>query len=159
MTFLIASFIWMVGRRYPSVSEIQTELNAIEQSVNPRSALMTVNQLPLLLQKNEIKVVPQRFYFESLSFIPGSTDLTTKGEDELDLVASLLHKYPKMMIRIEAFIEDTGDPEENLLLSENRSMLVREELIGRDIGPSRIKAVGRGPKIQGGQVYLVIDQI
>jgi outer membrane protein OmpA-like peptidoglycan-associated protein len=73
------------------------------------------------------------------------------------MMVTSLKRYPKSMASVEAYIEDTGDADENLLLSENRAMLVREELIGRGIEPSRVKAEGRGPRQTGNQIYFVIN--
>lgn len=143
-----------------SVKNLTRDISAVHTASTTQESLTTgVEELAFFLKNGDQGEVPKRFSFRNLSFVIGSTDFSSFGEGELDFVAQAMKKFPQSTVRIEAYIENTGDPEENLLLSENRAMLVREELIGRGIEPSRVRAEGRGATIGRGQVELVVQSL
>lgn len=157
---------WYLSKGTLPVSDMERNLSSLEESVsNPprmgtsRANGPTLKDLPRFLQTGKTAELPKRFSISNVTFEPGSTDFGPGGDEDLNLIARTMKRYPGAIADVEAFIEDTGDPEENLLLSENRAMLLREELIGRGIEPSRINAEGRGPMVNGHQLYFVIKQI
>ena len=156
MGILAAGYFW----EDHSVETMTRDISAVHTASTTKESITTgVEELAFFLRTATENDLPKRFSFRNLGFIIGSTDFSSIGDGELDFVAQSLRRFPKALIRIEAYIENTGDPEENLLLSENRAMLVREELIGRGIEPSRVRAEGRGATIGRGQVELVIQRL
>lgn len=145
--FALVAVLWILSMQSRPVE-------TITDAISPESNNTVVTQvqetgemvsLPIFLKQGTAQDLPRTFPFKEVSFISKSTDMAQGGESELDYVANALKANPKSMVKLEAFIENTGDDEENLLLSENRAMLLREELIGRGIEASRIRAVGAGP--------------
>ncbi len=153
---LAAGYFW----KNHSVKTMTGNISAVHTASTTQEELITgMNELAFFLKNGTESELPKRFSFRNLAFIIGSTDFSSLGNGELDTVARALKMFPRSVVRVEAYIENTGDPEENLLLSENRAMLVREELIGRGIEPSRLRAEGRGPTIGRGQVELVVQRL
>lgn len=159
---LILGTLWFISSYTPRVAQMKRELATMEPIVVDRPDVVTnglsVSQVETFLANATIGDLPKRFTFRALRFEPGTTDFGPGGDQELNTVARSLKRFPKVSASVEAYIEDTGDEEENLLLSENRAMLVREEIIGRGIEPSRIRAEGRGPKT-GNQLYFVLTNM
>lgn len=152
---LIGAVLFIISRNVLTVSELQKGLDPIYRS--PATAeIRPLTDLPLFLKNSSTS--GDRFFFSELYFDPGTTDLSSNGDQELNFVSKQLIAFPKSQVRVEAFMEETGDADEDLLQSENRAMLVREELIGRGIEPSRIRAVGGRARNEGPQVELVITK-
>lgn len=155
LALLLTAVLFVISRNVLTVSEMQKGLEPVYRS--PASAeSQPLTSLPGFLKESSLQ--GERFYFSELYFNPGTTDLSPNGDQELNFVSQQLKAYPKSQVRVEAFMEETGDPDENLLQSENRAMLVREELIGRGVEPSRIRAVGGKARSDGPQVELVITK-
>lgn len=161
--FLILAFgvfAWLFSREKQTVRTITRNLSDVHTSSTTRESLTTgTEELSDFLKSRDAIGVPKRFTFKEVAFVIGSTDFSHDGTAELDMVAAALKRYPGSVVRVEAYIENTGDPEENLLLSENRAMLIREELLGRGVEPSRVRAEGLGATIGRGQVELVVRQL
>ena len=98
---------------------------------------------------------PQIFEFKTLNFAEGSEDLKVSSK-ELHLLANMIKAAPDAEVIIEAWVENTGSESENLRISENRAMIIREELIGRSIDPNRIRGEGKGLKQSRTQVRVLI---
>lgn len=141
--------------RTKTVETLTREISAIHKAQNDQS----LSELSEFLQNGDAKDLPQTFRFQDLLFISGSTDRRAYGEAELDRTAEALIAYPSTQIRLQAYVEDTGDPEENLLLSENRAMLIREELIARGVAPFRIRVEGKGASQNKKQVELIVTKM
>lgn len=161
---LLAGLFWYFSTRVPPVSTMTRDIASWERSVTSKPEVitngLTINELPGFLSgKISSSELPKRFAITGVGFIEGSTDFSQVSEKDLNVMAGVLKRNPGAIARIEAYIEDTGDADENLLLSENRAMLVREELIGRGVEPSRIRAEGRGPRGDKRQLYFVLTRL
>lgn len=166
LAFPVSILIIIFALSFPILKEQQTvktlsrDISAVHiDSTRSADLAPGVENLAYFLKFGNPTDVPKNFSFRKLAFVIGDTELSTIGDGELDFVAQSLIRFPRAEIKIQAYIENTGDPEENLLLSENRAMIVREELIGRGVEPSRIKAYGMGPVIGRGQVELIVRRL
>ncbi len=162
LLMVLATF-WLTLTMTLSVSDMRRELTELDEATSPQSVVESRRSPPSLQQLPPglpAEQIPSRLVFRSLAFSPGTTDFLVGGDRELDMLTALMKKYPKLQVTIEAFFENSADAEENLLQSENRAMLVREELIGRGIEPSRLRASGLGAKRTGHQqLSLKLDFI
>jgi hypothetical protein len=159
---VLLSAFWLTLSIPLPVSDLRSELVALDRATSNRGVAAELPPV-LSLQKarpsDAGRILP-RVVFRSLAFSPGTTDFQVGGDRELDVVAGILKRNPKLTATIEAYFEDSGDPDENLLQSENRAMLVREELIGRGIEPSRLRASGRGSRANDTpQLSLKLDYL
>jgi outer membrane protein OmpA-like peptidoglycan-associated protein len=73
-------------------------------------------------------------------------DYTLREESkvELEKVIDFLKENPSVRIEISGHTDDTGTPEYNRILSENRAKEVVRYLAGKDVDPSRLVAKGYG---------------
>lgn len=118
-----------------------------------------IENLDEFLKSLQKKDLPQKFNFTTLTFTPGTTDFNDESDGELNLIANALKRHPRVTVTIEGFTENTQSENENVIISENRAMLIREELIGRGIEPSRIKAEGKGIGPDNLQIQLVVTDL
>ncbi len=86
----------------------------------------------------------RRFRFEQLKFRTGSTMLATGTAAEINQVAASMKTYPTSTLRIEGFTDNIGSAQNNMLLSNQRALAVRKQLIDKGIPASRIQARGMG---------------
>jgi flagellar motor protein MotB len=63
---------------------------------------------------------------------------------ELNKVLDFLEANPNIQVEISGFTDDTGSPEHNQLLSEQRARSVVEYLVGKGIEPGRLLSKGYG---------------
>ncbi|MEO6131194.1 MAG: OmpA family protein [Saprospiraceae bacterium] len=91
-----------------------------------------------------IKEDPRLFRLDYVQFEPGGTALTPDSKYQLDDVAELLLKYPKVHIELSGHTDNAGDPASNKLLSQQRSDIARTYLVSHGVSPDRITAVGYG---------------
>lgn len=83
------------------------------------------------------KVVLKNIFFETASF-----DLLPESTAELDKLVAFMNNNPAIRIEIGGHTDNVGKPEDNQLLSENRSKAVRQYLIDHAISEGRIQYKG-----------------
>ncbi|MCB0596091.1 MAG: OmpA family protein [Lewinellaceae bacterium] len=79
-----------------------------------------------------------------VNFETNSAELTKLSAYQLDNLASALNKYPAMAIEISGHTDNTGEPDYNQQLSEQRAQKVKSYLADKGIAESRLAAVGYG---------------
>ena len=77
-------------------------------------------------------------------FNTDSSSLTQGGFADIQRTASLLSKYPDMIVHVKGFADTTGASVYNMQLSQNRAESVRNALIESGIASQRIIANGMG---------------
>ncbi len=82
--------------------------------------------------------------FDYVTFETGSASLTKLSHYELDNLVEVLNKYPSMTLEVAGHTDNTGEPEANQLLSENRARAVYNYLTQNGIDAERLNAVGYG---------------
>ena len=81
---------------------------------------------------------------EHVHFGAGGAKLTELSRYQLDNLADALGKYPQVAIEISGHTDNTGEPEGNLALSQERAKAVQDYLMGKGIAESRLRTVGYG---------------
>jgi outer membrane protein OmpA-like peptidoglycan-associated protein len=84
------------------------------------------------------------FDFDRLLFDSGQATLQPASYDQLNNVAAILKAYPTAKIRLGGYTDNTGDPNTNQKLSEERANNVMAQLTQRGIDPARLSAIGYG---------------
>ncbi len=79
-----------------------------------------------------------------INFNTGSPDLLPSSFEELDRLIELLQANPEMEILIGGHTDNLGDPEKDLILSEERAQNVKQYLIDKGIRAARLSAQGYG---------------
>ncbi len=86
-----------------------------------------------------------RVDFDSdILFAVDSATISQASQDELNDFAAVMNSYPKTAIVVQGYTDATGSEEYNQALSERRANAVRNHLIGRQVAPDRMVAVGYG---------------
>ncbi len=86
---------------------------------------------------------------DDLIFQAGSAKIASSSFQELDEVATMLKNNPRMVIQLEGHTDYIGDSKANLKLSEERVTAVKNYLVSKGSGKSKIKT-----KAFGGTVPL-----
>ncbi len=82
--------------------------------------------------------------FRNVLFETGSATLLPVSGQELDRLLALLVEANKLRVQIAGHTDDIGSDADNLRLSEQRAMAVRQYLIDGGIDASRISTIGYG---------------
>lgn len=84
------------------------------------------------------------FDFDRLLFDTGRATLQPQSNEQLDDVAAIMKAYPAVKIRVGGYTDNTGDPNANQKLSQERANSVMTALTQRGVDPSRLSARGYG---------------
>ncbi len=82
--------------------------------------------------------------FDGVNFETGSAKITAESNEQLSQLAAILAAYPKMAIRIEGHTDNTGNADNNMKLSQQRALSVKNWLGQNGVTATRVAAVGRG---------------
>lgn len=81
---------------------------------------------------------------DALIFQQRSAIISPESYPELNSVAQMLHDNPNMVIQLEGHTDTRGDAKLNLKLSEDRVDAVRDYLVRRGVGKTRVKLKAYG---------------
>jgi OmpA-OmpF porin, OOP family len=90
--------------------------------------------------KKKADYAAQHIYFATAKYI-----LLKKSFKGLDAIADLLKNDPGLKLAVDGYTDNTGKPEKNQVLSENRAAAVKKYLVGKGIEDNRILSTGHGP--------------
>jgi len=90
-------------------------------------------------QQDFVVNVGDRVFFET-----DSTELTPQSRATLDKQAQWLQTYDRYTFTIEGHADERGTREYNIALSARRAQVVREYLVARGIGASRMRTIAYG---------------
>lgn len=110
--------------------EVQQRAKAFSESI--KTAVESANAADKTLTLNYI------------NFETGAAALTADSRYELDNLVTALNAYPDMRILVGGHTDNTGDPAENLALSQQRAAAVVKYLTDRGIDAARLRAAGYG---------------
>jgi OOP family OmpA-OmpF porin len=127
-------------RTLPSSYELTAPGNGIEK------------QVVVFIEDSGKPVDPATWFnFDRLLFETGSARLKPESTEQLRNVAEILKAYPKVKVKIGGYTDNTGDPDANLKLSQDRATNVMNQLIILGVAADRLNAEGYG------QQYPVAD--
>jgi outer membrane protein OmpA-like peptidoglycan-associated protein len=81
---------------------------------------------------------------DTILFLPDSAELDEASLPVLQEILSFLLQSPFVALEIQGFANPVGQPEEELLLSNDRAEAVREWFISQGVDSKRLEAVGKG---------------
>jgi len=86
----------------------------------------------------------KRFTFDNVNFRTGSAELTAESTTQLDNLVAVMKAYKTMNVRIEGHTDNTGDASNNMQLSKQRSLSVKNYLMKNGIAGARVMSEGYG---------------
>jgi len=84
------------------------------------------------------------FDFDRLLFNTNSAELQPASREQLGNIATILKAYPDVHIKVGGYTDNTGDPQHNLKLSQDRADAVVRELVDLGVKPERLESQGYG---------------
>jgi outer membrane protein OmpA-like peptidoglycan-associated protein len=84
------------------------------------------------------------FSFDRLTFETGKATLKPESQEQLKNISEILKAYPKVTLKIGGYTDNTGDPQVNLKLSQQRADTVMADIVRLGVNASRLKAEGYG---------------
>ncbi len=86
-----------------------------------------------------------KFNASNVQFASGTSTLTKTSKTELNKLVPIMNtQYPDIKVSIEGHTDNTGRPETNQKLSENRAAAVKKYLVSKGISEDRLTTVGHG---------------
>jgi outer membrane protein OmpA-like peptidoglycan-associated protein len=82
----------------------------------------------------------------AVRFRSGSAILLEESYQILDQIVAILERYPEYHLQVAGYTDNVGNPDNNLILSEDRAKACYAHFIGKGIVPGRISYVGYGEK-------------
>lgn len=128
---------------------VNTAKNAVEQISLPGGGNISV--APGTINYNLAKFLgdpssqtPKTFVFDNLNFENATTQLTPESQPEVNNLASVLKAYPNAQVQLVGYTDNTGTPEANQTLSQNRADAVKSILVNQGVPSERITTQGQG---------------
>jgi outer membrane protein OmpA-like peptidoglycan-associated protein len=90
-------------------------------------------------ERAELDNAAKGVYFEI-----NSSTLKEESYEKLDVLVEFMNSHPGLTIVVEGHTDNTGNPESNKKLSQERVNSVKDYLVSKGIDRSRLKAVGYG---------------
>ncbi|PCC67061.1 Outer membrane protein OmpA [Nannocystis exedens] len=119
------------------VAEVNRELRFAENGVEAR--------LLAFLRTKDARYDDQNWFeFDRLVFDTDAPTLAPGSNEQLENLAAILKAYPGVHIKIGGYTDNTGDPNANLKLSQERADTVKKELVARGVSGDRIETEGYG---------------
>ena len=87
---------------------------------------------------------PKTFVFDNLNFDAATTQLTPESQPTVNNMASILKAYPNAQVELVGYTDNTGAPDANQTLSQNRADAVKALLVNQGVSGGRITTRGLG---------------
>ena len=88
--------------------------------------------------------VPKTFVFDHLNFDSSSTNVTPDSVSTVNNLSAILKAYPNSTVQLAGYTDNTGNPQDNRRLSQDRANAVKGMLAERGVNSDRVAAVGLG---------------
>jgi outer membrane protein OmpA-like peptidoglycan-associated protein len=103
------------------------------------------NKLIAFIENAQLPVDDKTWFsFDRLTFETGKATLKPESQEQLKNIAEILKAYPKVTIKLGGYTDNTGDPQANLKLSQQRADAVMADLVKLGVDAGRMKAEGYG---------------
>ncbi|PXY42825.1 hypothetical protein DMB65_02070 [Flavobacterium cheongpyeongense] len=133
--------IWWDGNKiqFGNMPESLTKVNRPKEDYNS-------NQKPTETYKTEKKEAIKRIseFSKAILFDTGKSTITSESYTILNNIINVLNQYSSDNFIIEGNTDNTGESNDNMKLSKDRSEAVMNYFIEKGIGKDRLKSVGYG---------------
>lgn len=139
LALLFAFFIWRAARK-PALASIHLPCGT---TLAVQQGTFTFN-VANFMATGSASDLPKRFVFDHLNFESSTTQLTPQSNTTVTNVSKIMACYPNMKVELDGHTDNTGNPDANKMLSENRADAVKSLLVQSGIDPQRITTQGFG---------------
>ena len=84
------------------------------------------------------------FSFDRLEFDTSASTLMPASQEQMRNIAEIMKAYPQVRVKFGGYTDNTGNPEQNLQLSRERSSSVMNQVVALGVDASRLTAGGYG---------------
>lgn len=84
------------------------------------------------------------FTFDRLTFETGGSTLSAASQPQLENIMAILNAFPDVKLKLGGYTDNVGDPNSNLVLSQDRASAVKVELMKLGVATVRLDAEGYG---------------
>ena len=160
---LLASIIFLRGRSVRHVADVATQHaanagNAVGNTARSTEGALTGITLPggvhitlpqgstnynLATYLGSSAPPPKTFVFDHLNF-DSSANVMQDSVSTVNDLAAVLNAYPNSRVQLVGYTDNTGSPQDNRRLSQDRANVVKGMLVDRGVNSDRVAAVGLG---------------
>ena len=145
VALLIAGGVWWLNATKLVKNSLPVIKTVSVPSAPAQAPVLGISALENFMKSAAPVGTLRRFRFEKLTFVSGTTTLSAGGETELNQIVATMKAYPQSSATIEGFTDNVGTVGSNQLLSTQRALAVKKQLVSQGISAERISAVGLGP--------------
>lgn len=127
----------------PLTEKTKEALKTLEDSSRIKGDLG--DQLITFIQ-NGIVDLSEQFKFISLKWNGRTSKVIESRRAEIDDLAKIMVLFPKISIRIDAYVDNDGNPNKDEEITQARADYIKKELMAAGVEESRILAKGFGQK-------------
>lgn len=99
---------------------------------------------PVAVEPTTSAPPPVALVLPTVLFRLGTAELLPTAAPALDTLAAQLRRRPALRLRVAGHTDRIGEPQKNLLLSEQRAVAVKDYLVRAGIAAERLETVGYG---------------
>ena len=144
VTVNTASFIWGIG---VSVDLKTRDLKSSKNATVKEDEQFDDKTIDGAIKKMKTAKEGDIIVFRDIIFQANSDSIMIESYDILDAIFEVLLSRESLIVEISGYTNDTGRPENELILSVQRALKVSKYLINKGISAKRIKASGAGALI------------
>ena len=138
-------------RRRPQAEQARSEAQNAQAQVPQAQA--ESQRLAAQLENMQASQTPRGIVLtlDDVLFDTGKAQLKPGAQRSIEQIAAFLNENPERRVQVEGFTDSQGANEYNLELSQSRADAVAMAIIQRGIDAQRVRALGYGEGVPGGQ--------
>ena len=79
-----------------------------------------------------------------MEFDTGAATLKDSSQEQLSNVAEIMKAYPQVSLKLGGYTDNTGNPQQNQQLTQERATSAMNQIVAFGIDPARLTAEGYG---------------
>lgn len=115
-----------------NVGSLSSEKRLFDQLSNP-------NWKP-----NETDKTKGWYHFDNVFYKSAFYEMTPESQTQINNIALILKAFPKAILKIGGYTDNSGDATANKMLSDNRAKMLMNRLVAQGVEATRIQAEGYG---------------
>jgi OmpA-OmpF porin, OOP family len=138
---------YLFGRGKPNVGNAAVTLEQVKLCSGNTLALTSGSfnyNLARYLAEGNNADLPRTFVFDNLNFDSATTNLTPASHQTVDDLVTILKACPSAQVQLAGYTDNTGDAANNLALSTNRAVAIKDLLVAGGVSADRMTTIGYG---------------